>query len=171
MSQSSDNFFVPDIVNSISNFNINRLKNQGRMITPMRVFVLLFNAGTDNEGIHTIREGDRNKILMFESEDDATRFALQLEAQDFPTASVEEVDAEEIKEFCQGAGYEWELIHENEALVLPPEKNVEETDWQVDGENEKNDTEEKSIYAEEDEEREMSDAELDSIRRKLEGLL
>ncbi len=55
----------------------------GTMITPMRVFVLIFNAGTDNEGIHTIRVGDRNKILMFESEDDALRFALMLEAQDF----------------------------------------------------------------------------------------
>ncbi|CDN12413.1 hypothetical protein RintRC_3974 [Richelia intracellularis] len=139
------------------------------MITPMRVFVLLFNAGTDNEGIHTIREGDRNKILMFESEDDATRFALQLEAQEFPSASVEEIDAEEIKEFCQGAGYEWELIHENEALILPPERNVEETDWETDGD--KNDANKVNSYPEDDEGREMSDAELDSIRRKLEGLL
>ena len=61
----------------------------------MRVFVLLFNAGTENEGIHTIRIGDRNKVLMFESEDDANRFALMLEAQDFPPPSVEEIDSEE----------------------------------------------------------------------------
>jgi hypothetical protein len=62
------------------------------MTTPMRVFVLLFNARTENEGIHTVRVGDaegslpgvgRNQVLMFESEDDATRFALMLEAQDF----------------------------------------------------------------------------------------
>jgi Protein of unknown function (DUF3110) len=33
----------------------------------MRVFVLLFNARTENEGIHTIQLGDRNKVLMFES--------------------------------------------------------------------------------------------------------
>ena len=50
----------------------------------MRVFVLLFNARTENEGIHTIQLGDRNKVLMFESEDDATRFGVMLEAQDFP---------------------------------------------------------------------------------------
>ncbi|MDJ0616008.1 MAG: DUF3110 domain-containing protein [Calothrix sp. MO_192.B10] len=137
----------------------------------MRVFVLLFNAGTDNEGIHTIREGDRNKILMFESEDDATRFALQLEAQDFPTASVEEIDAEEIKAFCESAGYEFELIPANESLVLPPELNVEETDWQEEGKEQKNQTEAFSDNTEDSEEREMSDAELDSIRRKLEGLL
>jgi hypothetical protein len=71
------------------------------MAAPKRVFILLFNAGTDNEGIHTIRIGDRNTVLMFESEDDATRFAVMLEAQDFPEATVEQMDAEEIEEFCR----------------------------------------------------------------------
>jgi len=51
------------------------------MITPMRVFVLLFNARTENEGIHTIRVD--NLRYYTESEDDATRFAV-MEAQDFP---------------------------------------------------------------------------------------
>ena len=138
----------------------------------MRVFVLLFNAGTENEGIHTIRENGRNKILMFESEDDATRFALQLEAQDFPTPSVEEIDADEIKDFCQGAGYEYELIPANdESLVLPPELNVEETDWQIENQEKQINTEQSSNNTEYPEEQKMSDAELDSIRRKLEGLL
>ncbi|MCS6815504.1 MAG: DUF3110 domain-containing protein, partial [Cyanobacteria bacterium] len=57
----------------------------------MQVFVLLFNAGTDQEGIHTLKMmdpelGERNVVLMFEAEDDATRFSLMLEAQDFPAA-------------------------------------------------------------------------------------
>lgn len=120
----------------------------------MRVFVLLFNARTENEGIHTVRVGDRNKVLMFESLDDATRFGLMLEAQDFPTATVEAMDAEEIKEFCESADYDWELIPEG-ALALPPETNVEQTDWQVD----------------EQKPADLSDSELDRIRRKLEGLL
>ena len=124
------------------------------MITPMRVFVLLFNARTENEGIHTIRVGERNKVLIFESEDDATRFALMLEAQDFPTATVEAMDAEEIKEFCESADYDWELIPDG-ALALPPETNVEQTDWQADDKKPAD----------------ISDSELDKIRRKLEGLL
>jgi hypothetical protein len=66
----------------------------------MRVFVLLFNARTENEGIHTIQLGDRHKVLMFESEDDATRFGVMLEAQDFPEPAVEAIDDREIKEFC-----------------------------------------------------------------------
>lgn len=124
------------------------------MITPMRVFVLLFNARTENEGIHTIQVGDRNKILMFESEDDATRFAVMLEAQDFPTPTVEAMDAEEIKEFCETADYDWEVIPEG-ALALPPETNLEQTDWELD----------------ESEPEDLADSDLDSIRRKLEGLL
>ncbi|MEH2417200.1 DUF3110 domain-containing protein [Nostoc sp.] len=148
------------------------------MITPMRVFVLMFNARTENEGIHTIREGDaeggklRNKILMFESEDDATRFALMLEAQDFPSPTPEPIDAEEIKEFCQSAGYEWEIIPENSNLVVtPPELNVEETDWQADARKEDTIEDTFPLNQQPVEEPGLSDSELEKIRRKLEGLL
>ena len=132
----------------------------------MRVFVLIFNARTENEGIHTVRVGDRNKILMFESEDDATRFALMLEAQDFPSPTVEEIDSEEVKQFCQSADYDWEVVSESSGIVLPPETNVEETDWKLDSEVENTDPQPKAPEKEE-----LSNAELDSLRRKLEGLL
>jgi Protein of unknown function (DUF3110) len=135
----------------------------------MRVFVLLFNARTENEGIHTIREGDRNKILMFESQDDAERFAMLLEAQDFPTATPEAMDADEVKEFCDSAGYAWEIVAADGSLVIPPEVNVENTDW-----NPENDTDaSKNPIATQypQTEPEIPDTELDSIRRKLEGLL
>ncbi|MBH8572270.1 DUF3110 domain-containing protein [Nostocaceae cyanobacterium CENA369] len=140
------------------------------MITPMRVFVLIFNARTENEGIHTVRVGDRNKILMFESEDDALRFALLLEAQDFPVPTVEALDAEEIKEFCESADYDWEIVPENSDLVIPPEINLEETDWQLD---DREDVDKDTFHSNQapQAQPELSDSELDSIRRKLEGLL
>jgi len=132
----------------------------------MRVFVLLFNARTENEGIHTIQIADRNKVLMFESEDDATRYALMLEAQDFPSPTVEPMEDEDIKEFCDSADYDWEIIPEG-ALALPPENNADETDWQLENELDTLETEE----TEADEVSEISGSELDSIRRRLEGLL
>ena len=125
----------------------------------MRVFVLLFNAGTENEGIHTIQMGAINKVLMFESEDDATRYALLLEAQDFPTPTVEKIDSEEVAEFCRDAGYQAEMI-EAGMLVIPPESNAEELDWQKE-----------EVPPAEEEFSEIPDAEFDSIRRRLEGLL
>ncbi|ABA19867.1 conserved hypothetical protein [Trichormus variabilis ATCC 29413] len=144
------------------------------MITPMRVFVLIFNANTENEGIHTVRVGDRNKILMFESQDDAVRFALMLEAQDFPTPTVEGIDAEDVKEFCASANYDWELIPENSDLVIPPDINVEETDWQPDGQYDDEDTEDEIFESDlvpPAQDSEFSETELENIRRKLEGLL
>jgi hypothetical protein len=130
----------------------------------MRVYILLFNAGTDNEGIHTIQINNpedvsgqlRNKILMFASEDDATRYALLLEAQDFPTAKIEELDSEEIEAFCRDADYDWEIVGDGE-LAIPPQSNLEETDWDVENKPE--------------DETDIADDELEKIRRRLEGLL
>ncbi|MDJ0509858.1 MAG: DUF3110 domain-containing protein [Crocosphaera sp.] len=128
-----------------------------------KVYVLLFNARTENEGIHTVQMGDRNKILMFESEDDATRYALLLEAQDFPTPTVEPFESEEIEEFCKQADYDWEMISAGE-LAIPPEQNLEEMTWG---------NEDSSQQATENptSDPQMSSEELDQIRRKLEGLL
>jgi hypothetical protein len=132
----------------------------------MRVFVLLFNANTDNEGIHTISIDVRNLVLMFEQEDDALRYAMLLEAQDFPVPSVEAIDKEEVEEFCQSAGYECYLIPENfvprdefeRLLLAPPERNLAQMDWETGKKPE-------------DEDSDMSSEDLDRIRRQLEGLL
>jgi hypothetical protein len=135
----------------------------------MRVFVLLFNARTENEGIHTIQMGDRNKVLMFESEDDATRYALLLEAQDFPTPTVEAIDSEEIEEFCRTANYDWEIVKEG-MLAVPPDKNIDDTDWKADGNYAEPETATET-ETETETDSEMSPSELENIRRRLEGLL
>ncbi len=131
----------------------------------MQVFVLLFNVGTENEGLHSLQIGDRNVVLMFEEEDDATRYALLLEAQDFPSPAVEALDKEEIEEFCEGAGYDCQLVPKGfvpqsdaeRLLLAPPEANVEQTDWE--------------LAADQPKEPSMESDELERIRRKLEGLL
>lgn len=129
----------------------------------MQVYVLLFNAGTDNEGIHSLQANGRNTVLMFEDEDDATRFGLMLEAQDFPVPTVEEFEQGDIEEFCSEAGFDYRLIPTG-ALMVPPETSVNKTDWDPD-----------SIYDDEvpptaDESR-LSNEELNDIRRRLEKLL
>ncbi|MEL6350952.1 MAG: DUF3110 domain-containing protein [Cyanobacteria bacterium J06627_28] len=97
----------------------------------MSVYVVLFNARTENEGIHSLQMDGRELVLMFEQEEDALRFAVMLEAQDFPPASVESFESEEIEEFCEGAGYE-AVVVEDGTLLMPPEKVVEETTWDPD---------------------------------------
>ena len=134
-----------------------------QFLVAMRVYILLFNAGTDNEGIHTIQIGDRQKILMFQEEDDATRFALMLEAQDFPEPTVEAIDSEEVKAFCDKADYDSELIEPGQ-LALPPEQNVETTDWEQEQDK-------LSETSSESDSTSMAQSELERIRKQLEGLL
>jgi hypothetical protein len=126
----------------------------------MSVFVLLFNARTDNEGIYSTQVGDRNVILMFEQEDDAVRYADQLEAEDFPKPTVEGIDPEEIEEFCQDSDYDFILVT-SEMLVTPPTQNLEETDWQPDGRKQSRSDDEPSDDS----------IDLEAMRKRLERLL
>jgi hypothetical protein len=128
----------------------------------MLVYILLFNAGTDNEGIHTIQMGDRNTILMFKDEDDALRYSLLLEAQDFLEPKVEAIDSEEVEQFCRQADYDSKLV-ESGQLEIPPEKNVEELSWE--------EQKAKDSSPEVDSVDSVANDELERIRRQLEGLL
>ena len=132
----------------------------------MRVFVVLFNARTENEGIHSFKIGARDIVLMFEDEDDAIRFGGLLEAQDFPSCSVEGFESEEIEEFCRGAGYEAKHV-ETGTLVMPPEQNLETTDWDPDARPE----DRPAIPEPAESAQDMSQNELDRIRQQLENLL
>ncbi|WP_309740431.1 DUF3110 domain-containing protein [Chamaesiphon sp. OTE_20_metabat_361] len=123
----------------------------------MSVFVLLFNARTDNEGIYSTQVGDRNVILMFEQEDDAVRYADQLEAEDFPKPTVEGIDPEEIKEFCEDSDYDF-IIVTPEMLVTPPALNMDETDWQPETSKRTQSDDDESI-------------DLEAMRKRLEKLL
>jgi Protein of unknown function (DUF3110) len=130
----------------------------------MRVYVILFNARTDNEGIHSVRAEGHDLIYMFADEDDATRYAMMLEAQDLPTPAVEPLDSQEIEEFCADSNYECVLIEQG-MLVVPPENNMTDTDWQADGQHRK------TAEPVDQDEDVSSDVDYDRIRRQLEGLL
>jgi len=108
---------------------------------------------------------------MFESEDDATRYALLLEAQDFPLPTVEAIDQEEVEAFCADADYGCQLVPEgyipqgehDRLLLSPPEQTVERMDWSPE--------QPQPQTTPDDEESSVSAADLDRIRRQLEGLL
>lgn len=132
------------------------------------VYVLLFNARTENEGIHTLNVDGQDVVLMFEHEDDATRFALMLEAQDFPEAAVEGMDQAEIEEFCESAGYGYRLVSEG-SLAMPPEQNLEQTTWNPD--QSPDDLGSRSPETRNPETGGPSQAEMDRMRQQLEKLL
>ena len=106
----------------------------------MQIFVLLYNSGTDKEGIHSIELKGRTIVLMFEDKDDAIRYCGLLEAQDFPLPTVEMINIDEIRDFCIKLDYECKLVEKNfvpktpedRLLISPPQKNLESDDWKDD---------------------------------------
>ena len=134
----------------------------------MLVHVLLYDAGQDSEGIHSLELSGSTVVLMFENPDDAERYAGLLEAQDFPVPSIEALDREEIEIFCREAGYEARLVEsgfvpktdEERLLLAPPSANRDVTGWQ----------DHEPTTSTETAPADTTD-QLDEIRRRLEGLL
>ncbi len=140
----------------------------------MLVHVLLYDAGQDSEGIHSLELSGQTVVLMFENRDDADRYAGLLEAQDFPTPTVEALDREEIELFCREAGYEARFVSDgfvpksdDERLMLaPPSANRDVANWQ---EPDQEPTQGQGLPSKDDSDSSIQD--LDDVRRRLEGLL
>ncbi|MFM7550291.1 MAG: DUF3110 domain-containing protein [Cyanobacteriota bacterium] len=144
----------------------------------MPVHVLLFDAGSDQEGIHSLELSGRTVVLLFEERDDAERYAGLLEAQDFPAPSVEPLEREEMEAFCRDAGYEARFVPggflpqtaEERLLLAPPEHNMDVSNWQEEqapgqaaGVDDGSEARPEPIRSE--------DPQLEAFRRQLEGLL
>ena len=147
----------------------------------MRVHVLLFDAGTDSEGIHSLEIAGRTVVLLFENPDDAERYAGLLEAQDFPVPTVEALDREDVDLFCREAGYEARLIEsgfvpsndEERLFMAPPQSNRDVSNWKDDAVSDDGVAEQKAAEPARQglETEPESNPELDELRRRLEGLL
>lgn len=146
----------------------------------MSVHVLLFDAGSENEGIHSLELNGSTVVLLFEDRDDAERYAGLLEAQDFPMPTVDAIDRREMEEFCASAGYEARFVPsgflpqtaEERLLIAPPEKNMDVTTWRDQPEpgQEATQTAEAPV-APAEEPISTGNSELEDFRRRLEGLL
>jgi hypothetical protein len=141
----------------------------------MPVHVLLFDAGSDAEGIHSLEVNGTTLVLLFEDPDDAERYAGLLEAQDFPVPSVEAIHRDEIELFCSQAGYQAQFVPagflpqsaEDRLLIAPPERNMDVANW-------KEELQEQAFAGSaeaEPAEGGGANAELEAFRRRLEGLL
>ena len=138
---------------------------EDQVFPAMRVNVLLFDAGSDSEGIHSLEIAGRTVVLLFENPDDAQRYAGLLEAQDFPVPTVESLDREDVELFCRDAGYEARFVasgfvpesDEERLFMAPPEANRDVSQWK----------DEESLPEPEP----SSSSELDALRKRFEGLL
>jgi hypothetical protein len=78
--------------------------------------------GKEREGAYSVTDDDEDQVLyLFQEEDDATRYALQLEDMDYPEMKVIKVEDEVMIKTCEMHGHRYTIITPND-IVIPPLK-------------------------------------------------
>ncbi len=86
------------------------------------MFILTI-AGKEREGAYSVEDEHGDQILyLFEEGDDAERYVMMLEEQDYPEMHVIEVEPEMMTGVCNMHGYDYTIITPND-IVVPPMVN------------------------------------------------
>lgn len=76
-----------------------------------------------DQGAYSVTNQNGQQILyLFEQEDDAIRFSMMLEEEDYPSLDVVEISDDLIIKTCEIHGYEYTIITAND-IVIPPNQN------------------------------------------------
>jgi hypothetical protein len=82
---------------------------------------ILTLSDTEEEGAYAVETKDGDKVLqIFEQSDDAERYIGLLEADNFPSMSVTEIESDQAIAACDRFGYNYVIITP-EDFVIPPE--------------------------------------------------
>lgn len=119
------------------------------------VWVIMFNAKDGSDGLYSLSIDTDNIILAFENKQEAQRYALCLEVQDFPSPQVCDMEPTELRDFCIEAKIKLGFIPAGVMLVPPKESVVEDLDaWRGSSSNESG----------------MSEEDIDIMRKRFDSL-
>ena len=80
--------------------------------------------GKEKEGAYSVVDDDGEQVLyIFQENDDAFRYALQLEDLDYPKMSVLEIEDEVMIKTCEIHGHRYAIITSND-IVMPPDQDT-----------------------------------------------
>eukprot|EP00566_Odontella_aurita_P026866 CAMPEP_0113529188 /NCGR_PEP_ID=MMETSP0015_2-20120614/2257_1 /TAXON_ID=2838 /ORGANISM="Odontella" /LENGTH=186 /DNA_ID=CAMNT_0000427795 /DNA_START=871 /DNA_END=1431 /DNA_ORIENTATION=+ /assembly_acc=CAM_ASM_000160 len=94
---------------------------------PNDVYVILFNPGTEKEGVHTVeypRGSGNNVIMAFESKAECQKFSNVLEDQQFYEPFAQEVNLDFLETYCKSLGVFVQVVPEG-MDIRPPTETVE----------------------------------------------
>ncbi len=83
------------------------------------MFILTIN-GRETEGAYSVTDDEGEQILyLFQEEDDATRYAMMLEEDEYPEMHVIEIEDDVMIKTCDLHGYHYTIITPDD-IVIPP---------------------------------------------------
>ena len=78
--------------------------------------------GKQKEGAYSVIDQDDDQVLyIFQNQDDATRYALQLEDIDYPKMKVIEIEDDIMIKTCELHGHKYAIITPDDIIVPPDE--------------------------------------------------
>ena len=83
---------------------------------------IITQQGDDGGAFAIIDKHGYKTLYFFQEEDDAERYALLLEAEDYPDMEVVEIDPELAIKTCDEYNYKYAIITPDE-FVIPPRSN------------------------------------------------
>lgn len=120
------------------------------------IWVIMFtNTKNGSDGLYSLTIDTENIVLGFENKQEAHRYAICLEAQNFPSPQVCDLDPDALREFCLGAKIKLGFVPAGVMLVPPDESAVEDLDsWKGRPSSEAG----------------MSDEDIDTMKRRFDSL-
>ena len=80
--------------------------------------------GKEKEGAYSVVDEDLDQVLyIFVQEDDATRYALQLEEMDYPKMKVLKIEDDLMIKTCEMHGHKYTVITSDD-IVIPPDTDT-----------------------------------------------
>lgn len=129
MTRDNEQYHVFEIVATSDNIDNSQISLLSQQVIETKeskkYYVLLYDVKTENEGIHSLRENNKEIILLFESHANAEFFVQGLKDQGFRVPTVEQINEYDIKHFCQQSGYSWEIVPDRENKLIEKDLRFE----------------------------------------------
>jgi len=82
--------------------------------------------GKEDEGAYAAVDEFGNHVLyIFEDRDDAVRFAMLLEEENYPKMDVVEVEKKVVMKACEMRDYEYRIFTPNDIVIPPQQEDTE----------------------------------------------
>jgi|TARA_R100000030_G_C3178232_1_gene105158 hypothetical protein len=80
--------------------------------------------GKEKEGAYSVVDEDGEQVLyIFEEEDDASRYSMQLQELDYPEMKVLEIEDEVMIKTCEMHDHKYAIITRNDIVIPPDDAN------------------------------------------------
>jgi len=89
------------------------------------MYLITLDEKEDAGAYAAVDEFGNHVLYIFEDKDDALRFAMLLEEEDYPKMNVVEVEKKVVMKACEMRDYEYRIFTPNDIVIPPQQEDTE----------------------------------------------